>query len=583
MDNYYTAEKSIQMLISLMKAHEVKKVIASPGSTNISFVMSIQRDGYFEMYSAPDERSAAYMACGLAAESKEPVALSCTGATASRNYVPGLTEAYYRKLPVLAITSTQHMGQVGQYVPQVIDRSQTMNDIVNLSVQVPMIHDAMDAWSTNVKLNTALLELRHRGGGPVHINLMTSYPFYPNDFSVKQLPPTRVMHRVEWGDQLPEIRKKRVAIFVGNHVEWDKNLTDAVSKFCMAYNAVVLCDLTSNYQGECGISASLATSQDMYRPECTNIELGIHIGEVSGAYLSINPNEVWRVSPDGVIRDTFRKLTYTFEMSELEFFERYNKIAKEKHNDSYFQEWVKESDDLYAKIEELPFSNIWVAQKTLDKLPSNSYLFLGILNSLRAWNFFRLRKDIVGYSNTGGFGIDGGMSSLVGASLANPGKLHFGVFGDLGFFYDMNVLGNRHIKNNIRILLLNNGKGTEFRNYTHFASEFGEDADNFIAAGGHYGNKSVNLVKHYAEDMGFEYLVASNKEEYLKAMERFIEPGLTDKPMVFEVFTTNEQENEALKAIRNLEASNTARAKQAVKGVLGDKGVSVLKKIIGKS
>ena len=42
----------------------------------------------FELYSAVDERSTAYIACGLAAETSEPVALSCTGATASRNYVP---------------------------------------------------------------------------------------------------------------------------------------------------------------------------------------------------------------------------------------------------------------------------------------------------------------------------------------------------------------------------------------------------------------------------------------------------------------------------------------------------------------
>ena len=76
MEYHYTAEKNIQILISLMKAHGVRKIIASPGSTNITFVASLKQDPYFEMYSAPDERSAAYMACGLAAESGEPVALS---------------------------------------------------------------------------------------------------------------------------------------------------------------------------------------------------------------------------------------------------------------------------------------------------------------------------------------------------------------------------------------------------------------------------------------------------------------------------------------------------------------------------
>ena len=106
MEQYYSDEKNVQILIALLKAHGVKRVIASPGSTNVTFVGSIQQDPYFEIYSCVDERSAAYMACGMAAESGEPVALSCTGATASRNYFSALTEAYYRKLPIVAITST---------------------------------------------------------------------------------------------------------------------------------------------------------------------------------------------------------------------------------------------------------------------------------------------------------------------------------------------------------------------------------------------------------------------------------------------------------------------------------------------
>ena len=99
---YYSSERSIQLLISLLKQHNIKKIVASPGTTNLSFVASLQQDSWFEMYSSVDERSAAYIACGMAAELGEPVVLTCTGATASRNYISGLTEAYYRKLPVLA-------------------------------------------------------------------------------------------------------------------------------------------------------------------------------------------------------------------------------------------------------------------------------------------------------------------------------------------------------------------------------------------------------------------------------------------------------------------------------------------------
>ena len=126
---YYTVERNVQIVIALLKANGIKRVIASPGTTNMTFVGSIQQDPFFEIYSSVDERSAAYLACGMAAETGEPVVLSCTGATASRNYMPGLTEAYYRKLPVLAITSHRGDYQIGHLIDQQIDRRSLPNDI----------------------------------------------------------------------------------------------------------------------------------------------------------------------------------------------------------------------------------------------------------------------------------------------------------------------------------------------------------------------------------------------------------------------------------------------------------------------
>ena len=61
MNNFYTNERNIQIIISLLKKHNIKKVIASPGTTHISFLGSIQSDPYFEIYSSVDERSAYYV------------------------------------------------------------------------------------------------------------------------------------------------------------------------------------------------------------------------------------------------------------------------------------------------------------------------------------------------------------------------------------------------------------------------------------------------------------------------------------------------------------------------------------------
>ena len=101
--------------------------------------------------------------------------------------------------------------------------------------------------------------------------------------------------------------------------------------------------------------------------------------------------------------------------------------------------------------------------------------------------------------------------SCVGASIANPNRLFFCVIGDLATFYDMNVIGNRHIGNNLRIIVSNNGAGYEM----HCPGSIGENSDLYFAAGGHYGNKSRKLLKNFAENLGFEYISAESKEEYL--------------------------------------------------------------------
>lgn len=116
----------------------------------------------------------------------------------------------------------------------------------------------------------------------------------------------------------------------------------------------------------------------------------------------------------------------------------------------------------------------------------------------------------------------------------------------------------------------------------HPGAAFGEEADKFIAAAGHYGNKSNQLVRHYAEDLGYEYLSANNKEEYLQQLDRFLSPEVTDRPMLFEVFTNNEDESDAIRMMRNLNVSAKGALKEAVKSVVGEKGKETIKKILGR-
>lgn len=577
MNNVYTNELNIQILISLLKKHNIKNIIASPGTTNISFVASVQSDDFFNVISCVDERSASYIACGIAAETGKPVVITCTGATASRNYFPGLTEAYYRKLPVIAITASQHLGRVGQNFAQVLDRSIQPKDIVKKSIQLQSVYSEEDKWDCNLKVNDVLLECMRNGGGPVHINMVTTYC---NDFSCKELPNERKIERITYSDMLPKINYNKVAIFVGNHSNMDEVLVNAIDEFCEKYNGLVLCDHTSNYNGKYKILGNIICNQTV-KNSLTDIDLLIDIGNISGAYMPINPKEVWRINPDGEIRDTYKKLRYIFQMKEKDFFIKYNELVNGKVITQYFDLWLQERKKLENKLEnvDLPFSNLWIAKNIINQLEEDSIVHLAILNTLRAWNYFDTNKKINFYCNTGGFGIDGIMSSAIGNSLATEKNVYCFI-GDLAFFYDLNAIGNREIKNNLRILLVNNGCGTEFHNYNHRAqivsSENGLDT-RFFAADGHFGNKSKDLVKHYSEDLGFKYITSSTKDEFSKNISEFMKEN-SDQPIIFEVFTSPEDESNALKMVNNLEKD----AKSLIKEFVGEKNIRRVKKMLGK-
>lgn len=187
----YTVEKNVQLLVAHLKAHNIKKVIASPGTQHMAFLGSLQFDGSFEIYSCVDERSAAYMAVGMAAESGEPVVICCTGATASRNYLPALTEAFYRKLPIITVTGTHEQYLIGHLIAQQIDRNKTANDVVVHSELIERINEEGEYWDVEIKINRALRMLKRNGGGPIHFNLEIRNNL---EFNVKSLPTPRLIN-----------------------------------------------------------------------------------------------------------------------------------------------------------------------------------------------------------------------------------------------------------------------------------------------------------------------------------------------------------------------------------------------------
>ena len=91
------------------------------------------------------------------------------------------------------------------------------------------------------------------------------------------------------------------------------------------------------------------------------------------------------------------------------------------------------------------------------------------------------------------------------------------------------------------------------------------------------------MIKLYAESLGFKYMSASNKEEFLKDYKEFFNDEQSDMPIVFEVFTKTSDENDALYAIRHIVKPSISAKRMAkeimAKGIIGEKGIKIIKDI----
>lgn len=592
----YTDEINAQLLISSLKEAGIRRIIASPGSTNVAFTWSVQNDPFFEVYSSYDERSAAYMACGLAAEAGEPVVISCTGATSSRDYMPGLTEAFYRKLPVMAVESMNDPRDIGNLTTQVLDREVQPRDIARYATRLDIVKDARDREAVRLEVSRAISALSEDGGGPVRVELITENA---GSFSCRELPATRLVRRYDADreDDWPEMPSaNRILVFIGAHAPFAEGESDALGRFAEKTDAAVLVDSTSGYAGTGAVWGSLAACQLAGNPEGDELrpDLIIHLGEQSGAYdmtgwMNGLDAPIWRVSPDGALRKPFGRLDTVFKCRPAQFFEHYaERIAP---SSGYGRAWREYDGSLRASLPGLPFSNPWIAQRLVPAVPAGATVHPSILNSLLSWNFFMTRDDLVTSCNVGGFGIDGCLSTLVGASLARPDVLHVAVLGDLSFFYDMNVLGNRHVGRNLRVLLVNNGIGMTFKQSNHYAHSFGEAGNEIVAAGGHnlphvpFQSDSplagISPAGAWAESLGFSYLSASTKEEFDSKLDEFVSPS--DRPVLFECFTREEDERVACDLLRNLDKRRTVAkgAKDLVKSILPSSAVTTVKRALG--
>lgn len=533
----------LHYLLVLLRAYAVRQVVASPGIQNAFFNLLCQQSNDFSCHSVIDERSAAYVAAGLAEESGEPVVITCTEATASRNYMSALTECYYRHIPVIAVTFYNPIATSMTLSPQHIERSVMPKDITYLSVNLPQISDEVSRLQCVEYLNAALLTAKFKHQ-PVHINVPSccywpavNAQALPTDYSVTNWIDVHNFNRVSWGS----LQGRKVAVFIGTHAKFSADLHNAVSHFAQAHGIPVFCEHNSNYKGSNKISSTFFSAMIPLRAEMLP-DVIIDMGGISADYFAdviFRKASVLRLAPDGEFKCRNHHIPQVlFAMDEGIFFNTLNAMKSFVCDRSYM-ELIRSAASGY-KVPELPLSTALVCQTLSTLLAKPCSLHFAILNSYRMANCFDFDEQVQISCNTGGFGIDGAVSSLFGHSIFDKERLCIGVVGDLAFFYDMNVLGNRELGKNFRLIVVNNSGGEEFRLNKGLTQSVTDKVEPLVAAAGHNGGG----VKGWAESAGCIYLHAPDKKSFIDQSVKFCH-GHYNRPVVFEVITKDDDERRA--------------------------------------
>lgn len=537
----YTELKQYQIIIALLKKYGIKHCVLSAGSRNVPFVHSVEQDPFFSCYSVVDERSAGYFALGLSQQIQQPVVISCTSSTATCNYWPAVTEAFYQRVPLVVLTSDRNPAMLGQWEDQMIDQVGMYDRHVKKSVNLPQVETQDDFIFCQRLVNEALLELNHHGTGPVHINVPTKS--YNRSFTCTQLPEVTKIERLdllskadEWQEKVNKLAHcKRILVTCGQNSYVSHELKEALEHFFQIFNSSISVEYMSNIEGKGVLNSSVFLdsrflAKHQFEELCPDIVISFGGNIMSGVKTSLRQcagkYEHWLIDEGGKVIDLYKSITTIFECSPLYFFRYFCEHARagQRNDQVYHALLTKRFNNI--RLPQFPYSNIYAVQKLAGKIPSGSILHLSINNAIRLTNFFQLPDNIRVYANIGTHGIDGCLSSFLGQACVHSGPAYL-IIGDLAFFYDMNALRLRHIRNNVHILLLNNHGGEEF-----YFNKIWQPPTGDLHTSARHSTKAEGWVN----ENNFIYLSAHDKSSFDQAFSTFIKPNL-EKPVLLEVFT----------------------------------------------
>jgi 2-succinyl-5-enolpyruvyl-6-hydroxy-3-cyclohexene-1-carboxylate synthase len=556
----------IQALVDELARCGMRHAITSPGSRNAPLALTLAAEPRIAAHSVIDERSAGFVALGIAKATGTPVAVTCTSGTAAANLMPAMVEAYESRVPLIVLSADRppELRDVG--AGQAIDQIKLYGSFAKWFVEVGNFEPSRDT-AVHHRALACRAYATARGGrpGPVHLNFPLREPLAP---VAEELDATDWEGRdggAPWvvvDDPLPrlpedvagEMRERIAAAPRGVLVAGGgTGAPDEVAELATALGWPVLADATSGLR--CGPEAERAGSIAHYDvvlrserfADAHVPDLVVRVGDTPTskplrAFLTRAPQIV--VDPAGSWNEPTRLAERVLRCSAAEL--RRALPARTGGDPAWLDSW-READALIpAALAEVegPFEpHVWNA--VAHAAPAGSTLWVASSMPIRDVEAFLPRdgKPLTILSNRGANGIDGTASSAAGAALG-LGARTFLLTGELALLHDVGgLLAARRLGADLTVVCANNGGGGIF----DFLPVAG--AAESAAYEEHIATPSGIDLKQAAKLAGLPYVLASSQDELRAAVEQ---------PALVEVRTDRRRGVEQRRAVHQAVAGGLA-------------------------
>ena len=481
----------------------VRHAVFSPGSRSTTMAMLFKEHEGFETYMNIDERSASFMALGIAKAHKEPTVLVCTSGSAVAHYLPAILEAQYSGVPLIVLSADRPHTLLHVGAPQTVDQHKIFGTAVNYFEELAVPQESHYYTYPRQVARKAYMKAMDTKKGPVHINVPLFEPLVPelsrNHFeagrsSFKVVKPNyssvfgfdnrnnlthinNVIDVAHNNDSTKEInnlleRCERILILAGPQIDIDE--AETIRSFGEALQAPILADPLSNVRG-CSTSKVVISTYDALlagkalwhelKPDCV-IQFGqiVVSKRVQQMIASWTDVEYIEVNPTMDSMNPTGKTTMHMQAS-IDVFT--NLYGVKNDSPAYLGQWqhleTAGKQKLGRAIEEPSCFEGRTIRELQQHISDNAQVLIANSMSIRDFDYFWFSGEskAVLYGNRGVNGIDGTISTALG--LAANGRPTYLVTGDLSLFHDLNGLAVAKTHNlNLTIILHNNDGGGIF-------------------------------------------------------------------------------------------------------------------------